>query len=398
MIRNPYYLAAFPLILVIALYSLKWGTVLLPLSSKLQIFLLIFTIFLILFGFLFSEVFSKSNVGSEEVVLEHKSSKYQVFLVLLLTLIEGAYFRGFPIMGIISYSNFGIPFFHPLILTFNSYVLVSFLYEWGASFRMKKKNIRLFPILLLIIPYIIEVNRGMLVMVMVSGVIAFMVGANINISLKNSIKLTLSAVAGVYMFGLAGNYRTNFSFVGSSRYFNSFYIMSLGGAQTIGNSNIINPFYWGYIYLTSSLANLEATVSQITLSSSTMSSVKFAIVQFFPDFISKRMYPSALDTAGTRINSQFTTGTVFNSSYYLYGWDGMILTAVFVLIFPIILHILLKNAGKKYYVVAFSFLGTMYVFLTFDNMIGFTGLSLPILYAIFGALVSRKKSRYFEIS
>lgn len=129
-----------------------------------------------------------------------------------------------------------------------------------------------------------------------------------------------------------------------------------------------------------------------------MSSVKFAIVQFFPDFISKRMYPSALDTAGTRINSQFTTGTVFNSSYYLYGWDGMILTAVFVLIFPIILHILLKNAGKKYYVVAFSFLGTMYVFLTFDNMIGFTGLSLPILYAIFGALVSRKKSRYFEIS
>lgn len=394
MSKNPYYLAAIPFMLVLILYSMRWGVVLPILTSELSWFIIIFIILLIIMGGFFNLIQHKGDRTIEEdgAFISHLSLK--ILIILGLTFIEGIYCKGFPVLGSISYSDFGIPFFHPLILTFNSYVLVEFIYLIGVKFRKSRKlQLQDFSkVILLVLPYILEVNRGMLVMVSVAAVLAFLTSGNIKITLRTVIKLAIIVLIGIYVFGLAGNYRTNFAFTGSSRYLNSFYIMSLGGADSTNIPKVLTPFYWAYIYLSSSLGNLQSTISQMPLYSINLSPVKFFIVQFLPDFLSKRVINQPIDTSQTRINPEFTTGSTFNSAYYLYSWSGIIITVIFILILPIILHLILKKSNNRYYVVAFSFVGSMYIFLAFDNMLSFTGLSLPIIYAIIGSFFSEKNS------
>lgn len=386
MLKNPYFLAGIPFVLVFILYNFKWGSILVSLSYQLQVFLIIFILLLFVVGILMNPAFKNKTLENSDDLGPQKNPKNVVLLVLLLTFIEGLYFRGFPITGAVSYSDFGIPGIHPVILTFNSYILVSQFYDWGNCVRDGKRYLYRLYVALLFVPYIIEVNRGMMVMVIVASGIAFAMSSNMIFSIKKITNLVILSFSGIYLFGLAGNYRTNFEFTGIDKYFDSYYIMSLGGAQVGTNLYFLNPFYWGYIYLTSSLANLESTVSQLWITSTSSSLLRLTVVQFLPDFISKRIYTNGIDTSGTRINSEFTTGTVFNNAFYLYGWAGMIITAIVIIFLPIILYLILKNSEKKYYVVGFSFLGSMYVFLPFDNMLGFTGLSLPIFFTIVGAV------------
>lgn len=390
MIKNPYILAAIPFTLVLLLYSIKWGTILVPLTPMLVNFLVIFIFLLFFIGFIMNNSFKKKTMEDDgyERNRNSASSKYIVMIILVLTLIEGIYFRGFPITGAISYADFGIPGIHPVILTFNGYMLVKFFYEWGLEFKNKIKRTKGSLVIWLILPFIVEINRGMLIMILLSGIIAFIIASEVKITLIKTLKLIIFGLVSIYMFGLAGNYRTNFAFSGKERFLNSYYIMSLGGAQNNSVESLLDPFYWGYIYISSSMANLQSTILQVPDNITQNSLLKLFIVQFSPDFISKRIYPNAIDTLGSRVNSEFNTGTVFNSAYYLYGWAGITITAIVILLLPLLLHIVLKNKEKKYYVIGFSFLGCMYVFLTFDNMLGFTGLTLPIIYAIVGAYIN----------
>lgn len=395
MFKNPFYLAAMPIFLGFILFQFHWGTILVPLSSQVTIFLLVFIFIMLFLGYIFSKI---QRIKPSEIEIKTPRtdmSNLNIYLVLFLTLIEGAYFKGFPILGTISYSQFGIPTIHPLILTFNSYIFVSTCYLFsinGTRFNKKKYILQL---IVLSIPYIIEVNRGMLIMTIIAGGIAYIMGSNLKITFKNWIKLIISSVIAIYLFGLSGNFRINIFSKGTEKFFNSQYILSLGGASTSNNFNLFEPFYWGYIYLTSSLANLNSTTTLLFIENHKNSLTKFFITQFFPDFLTKRIFPEALNMSQTRVNSQFTTGTVFNSAFYLYGWSGILLTLLYATIFPFILHLLLKDGEYRYYVIGFSFLCSMYLFLGFSSMFSFTGLSLPIFYAVIGSLWSRRKGNLF---
>lgn len=393
MFKNPFYLAVFPLVLGFILYGFHWGTVLQPLNSSVRYLLISFMLAMLFFGYLFKKtiiVNSKLYDETQNIKFDNISS---VIIVIFMTLVEGAYFKGFPIMGTVSYADFGIPMFHPIILTFNSYVLVSVFYAFGINFSRHKNILYIAKIVILSIPYVLEVNRGMLVMTLIAGLISLLNSADVKIKLKSWIRIIFAGIVAIYLFGLSGNYRINAFTEGSDKFFNTQYLLSLGGAPTSDATHLFKPFYWGYIYLTTSFANLNSTISLLTINMNNSSFIKFIIVEFLPDFISKRFYPIALDMSSTRVNSQFTTGTVFNSSYYLYGWVGIVLTFVYILVLPFGLHLILKDGPVRYYVIGFSFLSSMYLFLSFSSMLSFTGLSMPIIFAVIGSIMNRKKER-----
>lgn len=391
MFKNPFYLAAVPIILGFVLYSFHWGTVLQSLSNEVFLLFTLFILAMLLCGFLFSKITNNKNEMYESIQISEPNYVISITIVVFLTFLEGAYFRGFPIMGTISYSTFGIPVIHPIILTFNSYILVSVFYSFGINISKNNNFKYIIKVLVLSIPYILEINRGMLIMTLIAGMATFLVTSNIKIKLKIWIRLFIASIISLYLFGLSGNYRVNIFSKGTDRFLNTQYILSLGGASTLNANHLFEPFYWGYVYLTSSLANLNSTISLLSVNNNTVSFIRFMSVQFLPDFISKRFYPTLLDMSATRVNSQFTTGTVFNSAYYLYGWAGIIITFIYIVILPFCLHLILRNGPSRYYVIGFSFLSSMYLFLFFSSMLSFTGLSLPIAYAVIGSVMNRKK-------
>jgi hypothetical protein len=89
--------------------------------------------------------------------------------------------------------------------------------------------------------------------------------------------------------------------------------------------------------------------------------------------------------------------TVYANPYLSAGWPGMILMAIMILLFPV-LYLGLLRKKQVFYVTATSILGSLYLFLVFDNMFTFTGLSFQLIYPlVFGRFFASTERREEEL-
>jgi hypothetical protein len=203
--------------------------------------------------------------------------------------------------------------------------------------------------------------------------------------LKLLFKISLFVLIVLFLFGIAGNVRVS---AGSTA---NDIILSVGNAtKEFENSPVPNEFFWGYLYITSSLANLQHTINVHRVSEVSLEKVAFFInSEIIPDFIAKRnKYLFENINRIDQIYPSFTTGTVYGRSFAYFGWWGLFAMYTYSFFFNLAVIISLTKSSN-YFVSGVAILNCIMLFNIFDNMFIFSGLVLQLTYPILLGAFSR---------
>lgn len=166
----------------------------------------------------------------------------------------------------------------------------------------------------------------------------------INIKLPNlTFKKFLGIISGIllvmYLFGVAGNYRTindlNTQDPKFDKTYNSNIILAIGGASDSFKSNIVpGEFFWIYLYITSPLSNLQYNITK-NKPSFTLNGVMYIIIdEILLDAVSKKVD----DLLGRKrrgadlLVDQLTVPTALTGSYNYAGWGDSIIFKYFLVL------------------------------------------------------------------
>ncbi len=380
LITNPYIVYAIGFLFTLFIYSLQWSNLYPDLSFQLFLFLITTAFLSSLIGLLLH----KTNYLSYKEVSYSSLTLWKVTIVVLISyLIEFAYIRVIPLFAILNdtgydYKTFGIPTFHVILVTFNSFWAVFVFHNYISQ---KKKNLLLCFILCLL-PAILIFNRGMLLLNLGSSLFVW------SMSAKHFRKLIIRVVLFVglilFLFGLLGNIR-----ISGGESVNDI-ILDVGHAtQEFRKSDIPKEFFWSYLYVTSPLANLQNTITHHHISPLTSQRFgTFVNRVFLPDFIAKRIVNFLYPYEGVdKISFSFTVGTVYGRSFAYLGWWGLLLMYGFILFFNLFI-ILTLSKKSSFFVTGIAILDCIMLFNIFDNMFAFSGLSMQLFYPLFFSLFS----------
>lgn len=364
------------------MYSAGYSDFNLPLSVELKTFfvVLFFASVCMLFGFKnwFGEAENKLGLGKISV----RNLRLFSILFLLSGFAETIYSKGSPLLGRSAYKDYGIPTIHVIIVSGASF-FVLYLFQLFLQKTYSKPSIVL-DILFTMVPLTLGLSRGTIVILAISMTILFLNQTCFKLKRKYLLVIIISAIFGMYLFGIFGNYRMNHDYKYSERVDESSLILNIGKAnQKFYQSNIPTPYFWTYIYVTSPLANLSTTTELVNskLDVSDKNLFDFVIINFVPDFISKRVVPdwNKLIVA-RRVTPEFTASSVFSIPYLMLGWSGMYITLIFIIIFPLVYFYFIKRFASRFFGISFALVSSMYVLMPFANFFTFSALSVQLIF------------------
>jgi hypothetical protein len=150
------------------------------------------------------------------------------------------------------YTEFGIPTFHVLLVTLNGFATVYLFHQLISDFN----KTTLIQFILMIIPSVLIMNRGMLLMSLTSCLFVYILSLN-RIRFRTLVKISLLCLVLFYVFGLLGNIRQT-----RGRSFSSDIILDISkSTQEFRDSFVPNVYFWSYLYVSSPLANLQNTIN-----------------------------------------------------------------------------------------------------------------------------------------
>ncbi|MGP6148698.1 O-antigen polymerase [Priestia flexa] len=390
MLYNPFYVYTITFTSIIILYGLGWSN----LFPNIKLSLIIFFIYTFFCSIIFGYVLKKKNVITyKKIEGESGNEKFITFLIFIGYCLEFIYNGGIPLIQVFTntnyeYKTFGIPTFHVILLTFNSFY-ATYLFHLYLSSKEKKV---LFNFLILLLPTILIYNRGALIIILISCAFMLLL-MNGKMKLKLIITLFLSSLITMYLFGLMGNVRLNNSVndVVDVDQLSSELILNIGYAdESFITSKIPNEYFWGYLYVTSPLANLQATIDDKSQLHTSYRFTEFFTSEILYDFISKRinaLYEIDREKM-VQVAPSLTVGTFYARSYVYMSWFGPILMYLFMSI-VIYVYIRIVNANSKYFVTGLSILNTLILLNSFENMFSFSGLSFQLVYPIIFTMLKK---------
>lgn len=398
---NPYSLLIIAIISILVLYELKWSSLYPTLSLQVIIFFLITILGLFFLDLFLMNLFLTKSLRISNSTPIYSYKKYYIYIVALVvigTVLDGIYSHGYPLLGNLKYGeDFGVPFLHVLtsiLASFITYFLAMVL-TFENKVNIKVCILLCITILCLLLPF----SRLLIILTLLNyiwSLIYFKFNGK-KFTFKGTIILLVSMCVGLYLFGILGNYRLNIQTNNTSKKStDSTLIYQIGvPSQTFIDSKVPAPYFWDYIYLTSSIGNLQNIVTYSQPSSTDVK--KFVITQFLPDTFSKKIYSDYSDevkfnTFQYQISPSLNVGTIFYEPYYLFGWIGIYLMLLFILVFPIIYLFIIRNADNKYFVYGLSVLNTIYVLALFDNMFTLSVLSLQLLIPLISKIAIKIKN------
>jgi hypothetical protein len=383
-------------------FNLKWSLIYSSLSGSLLAFIVLTVVFFAVFGFFFR--FSRfQRTIIKHKITSKKSSKLILSFILIGTLVEGIYSRGFPLTGyvggnVITYSDFGIPFFHVLLVTISCFFTVCIFFDYTNNF-ISTKNM-LLSIVVSFLPEVLTFNRGMIVMTCITMFWLFLRRYATKLSIKKSVLIIIFVIIAMYGFGVSGNKRMNSNYGRPDlSMFHSDLIISQGEASDrFINSKIPKEFFWTYLYVSSPIGNLQNTISNYgnVQSQNSKNAKNFVLTQLFPDTLSKRFVPENEEAQPYLVIPTFNVSTTYADSYVYLRWSGVIIFAIFLFIFPLLYLIGLKVFANDYFEIGFGILCTIYALSFFSNFISFTGLSLQLWFPFILSFIGKfkKKNNY----
>lgn len=376
---NPLTLYSVFFLFALVLNLLHWSIYFPSISGKLLFFLLS-TIFVALFiGFLQKEKIKMLTKGKINISI--KIIKYCLVFVFFVTIIDGIYSGGFPLLGQVDYSTYGMPILHPFLILFSeSLFILTF-----NTYLVDERAETLFLAILFFIPPVVALSRGTFLIEILIAVWCYVYTKKIN--LKKGITIFFIGVFSVYVFGISGNYRLNNQVENTSGIKNiedSTLIKQVGGINTdILEKVNLSPLYWTYVYAASPVANLQKTVDSYG-DITEQNTRKFFITQFMMDFFSKRVYPNYANekkasSLMTQVNSTLTVGTAYRESYILLGWLGLFFFATGIFLFELIYIKLLSAFAPEFATIGIAILNSIYCLLIFSNMLVYSGVSMLLV-------------------
>lgn len=387
---NPYYVYVLSFFAVLLVYSFGWSTVYPSLSGETITLLAVTSIVCIYLGNKFRKTFKNRFDVSEE----NKLTNYGFIFIVVGYVLEFLYEGGIPLLNSdVNYMQFGgIPVFHVIIYTFTIFFATYLFYIYICN-RDKKNIIMYFCTW---IPSILLVSRGMLVNIIISS---FFVAAQFCISRKIINKKIIVGIVsfslvGLYLFGLMGNYRSNE--LNDSGYNKSDYILSVGEASDGFSESIIpKPFFWGYLYISSPLANFQKNVDNHSVDITLDNFRKFVTVEIIPDFISKRISKTYFEDAQKDvelIKRELVVGTFYMGPYYYLGFLGVALIFIYMISICSIYIYLLKDS-KEFFVVGMAMLCNIIALNTFSNILSFSGMCFQLVFPVLFYIVNKYKHK-----
>ncbi|MGI4021468.1 MAG: O-antigen polymerase [Janthinobacterium lividum] len=393
-IANPYTIFSISWLLCLMLYSFGWTDIFPKLSTTLIIFLVVLICLFSITGLIFNKL-NLYTIAKKPLLINSTA---------LLTINIGLYalnffYSGIPILNGVRDDNFGIPTVIVLSTTLNCFTSI---YCFYLFMQTRSKKFLLYSVFCLSF-FVLAFSRGNIMMSIITMFFLW-----INIKLPNlTIKKFLGIISGIllvmYLFGVAGNYRTindlNTQNPKFDKAYNSNVILAIGGASDSFKSSIVpGEFFWTYLYITSPLSNLQYNITK-NKPSFTLNGVMYTVIdEILPDAVSKKIN----DLLGRKrrgadlIVDQLTVPTALTGSYNYAGWGGI---AIFLIVFWlfgfIYTFLVLKNPLG---IIGMSTLCTVYFFSIFDNMFTLTGLMLQLIFPIILFVLSKIKFNTFEAS
>ncbi|MCM3763504.1 O-antigen polymerase [Neobacillus niacini] len=392
---NPYFIYILSFLAVLIAYLFRWSN----LFPDLGLPLILFLGSSMAVAFFLGRIFVKQKIISFNNIKYKKNLELVTYGVLTGYLLEFLYHRNFPLLAMftntqLSYTEFGIPTFHVLLVTFNSFFSL-YLFQIVLS-ESERRKISLVLFILTLVPSILILNRGMLLIILMSCVFIYLIKYQSKITFNKIAGLTVLMVIGLYLFGVLGNMRVNNSYQTNTSLFDNSLFLQIGGATNEFKDSVIpKEFFWGYIYLASPLANLQETINNFTFEEDVnfYDTFVFTITQTLPDFISKRVVPlyNMVIPAGYQITPELNVSTAFAQPFVLLGWVGITFYTIFAFVFALFYILLLKKLNSDYMIIGIAIMNSIFVFTTFSNMFSFTGLSFQLVYPLLFTLFSEKK-------
>jgi hypothetical protein len=382
---NPYFVYFSSFLISTLVSLLSWSSLYPETSPDLLLFLSITYVLALTFGIFFKK---KYSTYPKKISFNTQSAKI-LFLIYFFWALEFAYGGGVPpiilaMQGIhYELADFGIPVFHPFLYTFSSFFSTYLFHSYLSS--KSKQNLQLY--ILSFLPFILLFGRGALLINVCSSLFLY-INLNFKIDLSKGFTIikiffvsTFFILSTFFVFGLAGNIRT--AAVYEREDYNI--ILDIGKATTdFRNSIIPKEFFWSYLYIASPIGNLQQNVITSKVSNLTSNEFfQFISNEIMPDFISKRLnevfaFPKKIPILAA---DELNVSTVYTNSFLYLSWIGLFLMALFLLLFPIA-YISRLGKNNPLYLTGLSTLNTLYLFLMFDNMFAFSGLSFQLLYPL----------------
>lgn len=400
---NPYYIYSFIVTMVVFLYELRWSILYPKLSLNVVIFLILTVVASFFLGSFYNNNIQRNGLSSEtknEVQITFSSiNKLITYFVIAGVILDGVYSKGFPLFGGIRYGeDYGVPILHVITTILGSYEIVV-----DTMIFLKSKNHKrraLLNIIVLLAVLSLNLSRSLILITLMNAlwIVVYNRTSSVRLNWSMILKIGIVGIISMYIFGIAGNYRSNVQLANNRDMFDSSVIYQIGEpSKEFRASKIPAPFFWDYIYITSALGNFQKITDSRLIPKGDLE--EYIITQYFPSLISQRIYPlhkEEINTVTTqyRVTSVLNVGTVYFESFYLMGWTGVILLDIFLMVFPIVYMMLIFGINKRYAVYGIAILNTMYVMMLFDNMMSFTLISIQlILPLIHGFLAKNIKVR-----
>jgi len=375
---NPYILFAVSWTLCLGLYALKWALIFPPLKIDLLIFILIL---IIIFGA--TGLMYKRLSYSPKILRIIKTNQNQLLIINIILFLPNFVYSGIPIINGLRDADFGIPTLKVFAVSFNGFVSVYYFY----LFLLTAKRKYLLNVLLCLMLFVLIISRGYVVMSLIS---MFFLWLNVKrpiLTLKKVAIIFCGALIAMYLFGVAGNYRTIKDIASYNNNFDTHYnsdiILQIGQASNDFKKSIVpGEFFWSYLYFASPLSNLQYNVSQKPPELTLTNFNDLIINEVFFDFISKRIddiYKTKHKLPELVVN-ELTVCTFLAGSYIYAGWLGMVILSLILWIIPFIYMYLIKN--NPIGIIGISILCTIFFFSIFDNMLILSPLSIQLFFPL----------------
>lgn len=363
MFLNPFFLYILTWLGTFLLYKLEIAT-LYPKLSKELLFFIFFTIFInIILALIYNIKLKKYNKLN---MIGKKYFRIYIFIILYM-IIEFIYVGKIPLIETIlktgyTYKDFkGIKTLHVIMYTYNYYIVFCAFND----FMYTKKKKYLFYTFLGFSYYILIYSRGA---VLILSMCIFLIWLFHKYSLKIILKIGICIIMFLYIFGITGNIRHYYKWDDTR--------MIKRIAKVEIEKNILDPFIWSYVYITSPLGNLQYNLNN---SKPTYDINSFIGDNLLFDFMSKRInYKKNLPKL---MIQNLTVSTVYIYPFLSYGNIGMFLIFLFYTFFEIIYLQILKKT--KYYFIGVVLISVLNIFSIFTNMFVFSGLSFCLVYPLF---------------
>lgn len=377
---NPWFCYALSFAVSLLTYFLPWSALYPRLSTSLFLFLISTIVVHFYIGYRSSKrkAISFKPVRTESI----KSPVIITIFIYVLWCADFIYEGGIPLVKILlnqpyNYRLFGVPSLHVFTVTFASFYTI-FLFHIFLSNRSK---IILLLFIVNLAAAILIYSRAMFFFNLSSCSFLFLIAKG---KIPRCVVLIMPFVLVVlmYFFGMLGTLRVARE---SKSAYNSQLFLNIGkSTEAFDNSFVPAEYFWTYIYVTSPLANLQHNIN--TWPDHTMSVECFSEMinnEVLMDFVSKRINSF---TGKTRIGENvipgpFNVSTVYSRSYSYLGWFGLWMMALIVLLFPL-LYMRIMPSDSPFFLTALSIMCTMFLFLAYDNMLRFTGLSFQLVYPL----------------